>query len=293
MKPAREHAPLRAAFVDGRFVDADAAHVSVFDPYWRAGHGVFESLVVALRSGRLHGLVEQHVARMRSASERWACGELPAVDVRAVLDELVRRAGLRQARARISLHPEGACPRLVILVEELPELAARRAAGVELVTSPFAFGPRDPSPGAKLEARGLYTAARLHALAHGADDALLESADGRVLETTRHNVFVRLGEEAWRTPPLDGAGMLPGIARQRVLDALRADGAELAEAPLPAEELRRALEAARPCAIWLTNGVVGIEPARRLDGLEIKKCDRSERQMDRCLRILRSEGMPC
>ncbi len=113
----------------------------------------------------------------------------------------------------------------------------------------------DPEP--FLDARTRYcihkTTHRAHydrrlerARAAGADDALLFGDDGRLVESTRANVWV--GRDGrLLTPPL-AAGGLPGVMRAHLL-AARDDTAEAA--------LTRA-DVASADSVWLSNAVVGL-----------------------------------
>jgi para-aminobenzoate synthetase/4-amino-4-deoxychorismate lyase len=70
---------------------------------------------------------------------------------------------------------------------------------------------------------------------------------GELAEASRHNVFIEKGG-ALLTPPL-AAGILPGIARQQILDDPQT---KAIEATLSLEDLRAADR------IWLTNSVRGL-----------------------------------
>lgn len=273
----------RALWLDGVFVAASDARVSPFDPSWRAGIGLFESFCVGRDdSGRALARFDAHRARLTEAAPLAGCQPVPDLDWAAVFSELLDRAGLDAARGRVSLRPREARPRLVALVEELEDLHLRRARGLRLATSPFAFGPQDPSSGLKLESRFLYERARAHATLSGADDALLVGPDGELRETTRANIFLRRSDGALVTPALDGS-FLPGVARAGLLRALHEAGDSVSEVTVRSSELRTAR------AVFLTNGVVGVEPVREIDGRAVEIGS----DVDRCLLLLRRTGMPC
>lgn len=307
----------RAAWIDGRAVEAEAARVSVFDSAWRSGLGVFESFVVtrcreedseedrdeggdedrrcggALDCRGVSRNVAAHAARLEDACVDLGFAAPPRVDLGQVLCDLLERCELVRGRARVSFHPTSEEARFVVLLEDVGDLDERRRRGVSLATSPFAFGSRDPSPRCKLEARGLYAAAHARAHAEGAEEALLVDEDGSLRETTRHNIFVRIGDAPWRTPPLEGS-CLPGVARAFLLKAL-SEGAQGAveERAIDRAELFAAQASGRNCAILLSNGVVGLEPARSLDGQALAQIEDFRPELDRCLQLLRRQGMPC
>jgi para-aminobenzoate synthetase/4-amino-4-deoxychorismate lyase len=92
--------------------------------------------------------------------------------------------------------------------------------------------------------------------------ALLVEHGGRVLETTRANVFA-LGEDGvLRTPPADGS-ILPGVTRAQVIAIARGSGLEVREEPLDDAALGAASE------VFASGSVRGVEPVRSLDGAAI------------------------
>ena len=124
------------------------------------------------------------------------------------------------------------------------------------------FSKRAFLPGAlgryKTTSRLAYHLARDEARARRADEALLVSPEGQVLEGSVSNLFAVVEGEVL-TPPLE-QGILPGITRGWVLAAC-------AELRLPARErpiTREQLEGARE--VFLTNSVQQIVPVTRLEG---------------------------
>jgi branched-subunit amino acid aminotransferase/4-amino-4-deoxychorismate lyase len=94
------------------------------------------------------------------------------------------------------------------------------------------------------------------ALQVGADDALLLSREGEVLETAHGNIVAKLDQE-WVTPAA-GTGLLSGTMRQ----ALMEDGElKIREARLGPEELSRAE------SVFVTNSVRGATEVTRIDTL--------------------------
>ncbi len=286
MKPPAEQ---RALWIDGRFVDPSLPHVSPFDVAWRSGHGAFESFSLRRDPEGVHALFDAHLTRLRAAAVALGLGSWPSFDLSSICEGLLDRASLDVARARVSLHREGARPRLVISVEEGEDLVARRARGVRLATSPLRFGRDDPTPGYKCEGRVLYELARADAVERGADEALLVDESGAALETTRASIFIVDTPRSIATPPLRGRS-LPGVARNALLQAAPRGGIEVAERELGLATLLRAP------LVFLSNAVVGIEPVRSIDGSLLPNVDHSleaRKVLDQCLQLLRRSGMGC
>jgi D-alanine transaminase len=125
----------------------------------------------------------------------------------------------------------------------------------------FSKHPFHPGPLGrhKTTSRLAYHLAREEARAARADEALLVTERGRVLEGAASNVFAVI-DGGLVTPPLS-SGILPGITRRWTLAAGRELGIPAAERELARDELERAAE------VILTNSVQGVAPLARL-GLE-------------------------
>ena len=111
----------------------------------------------------------------------------------------------------------------------------------------------------KTTSRLAWDLAREEARAADADEALLVSPAGHVLEGAASNVFVVGPDQVVVTPPLE-ADVLPGVTRACVLALCRELGIEVREVPLPLEALRLAEE------VFLTNSVQEILPVSELAG---------------------------
>lgn len=107
-----------------------------------------------------------------------------------------------------------------------------------------------PEAGHKVIARHRWHDAGELSLAWGGDDALVVGCEGRLLETSKANVFVRCGLVV-ATPPAP-ARCLPGIMRKVVLETLPSVGLKVEERDVFIDELTFADE------VWITNAVVGI-----------------------------------
>ena len=188
--------------------------------------GLFTTLRV--RSGQVL-FWSDHVARL-------------GVGAAPTLEQVTAAArGMEDARVRITLRPPQP-PLIEARAYEPPPKPWRLV--------PVAVSLAGDAPLLKTTDRRRYDDARMRA--GTADDALLTGPDGRILETTIANVFFLL-PGGIVTPPT--AGILPGIARGRLLGMAR-------EAPV---SLAMAAEAT---ACVVTNAVFLAHPVASIQGVK-------------------------
>jgi branched-chain amino acid aminotransferase len=214
---------MHIASVDGAIGPAAEARIPITDEGLLRGDGAFE--VIRLYGGRPFAL-EDHYARLaRSAAGLRLPYDEEALraEVAALLDE----AGALEALLRLVLTRGG---RRIAIVEPLPErLATARVATI-------AYAPTRVLDGLKTLSYAANMLAGRLAREQGADEALLVTPHGRVLEGPTASFFwARAGELL--TPPL-GERILASITRARLLEEC-----EVTEAPCTVDDLRGADEA--------------------------------------------------
>ncbi len=242
-------------WADGRWGTLEEEVLRPGDPGALQGKGVFETFRWTAEGVPC---LEQHLARLGWGALRQGCAPLPPLPYGELLGELLKRSGLPQGRARLTLRPPGVRPRLLIQLCPLgPDFERKRREGVCLSLSPFRRSAQDPTVAIKLVSRGFLDRALALAQAEGADDALLLSEEGVVLETCTANLFLIDAKGRLATTTICDA-FLPGITRARVLRAARSLGWEMGNNWLKKEDLGSAREA------FVTNAVLGLAPVRRL-----------------------------
>ncbi len=250
-------------YIDGDYVEAQAARLPVDDLSVLRGFGVFDFL--RTYGGRPFHL-EDHLARLKRSAELIGLEVgRPLAEIAAIVNETLRRNGHAEANIRIVLTggsspdcflPAGR-PRLLIMVTPLvPPPATWYRDGVGIITTPYSRY----LPGAK----SINYIPAIHAMQgarrQGAVEVLYVKPDGRVTECTTSNLFAVVGGRLL-TPETD---LLPGITRQ-VLLAL--------DLPLPAQITDLSLEALHTAEeVFLTASnkevvpVVGIDQRPVADG---------------------------
>ena len=236
-------------------VPADVPVVTAFDQGLGRGDGVFESVaVVGTRAPHL----DAHLERMaRSAALLELADPGPAVWCALVDAVLADWPGGIEGVCRLFLTRglgEGFPPTALALLSPVPaEVVRQRTEGVAVVSLglgvPADFRAEAPwlLGGAKTLSYAVNMAALRHAHAQGADDVVLTSLEGRVLEGPTSTVVWAAGGTL-HTPPLD-CGILPGTTMARLFEHAAADGWPTAYSPGTVADLHAA------DAVWLMSGV--------------------------------------
>lgn len=235
-------APALLACLDGTVAPADETLVPATDDGLLRGDGVFE--VMRLYDGRPFALAE-HLDRLAAS----------AANLRLPLDRAAIEADVAALLAAAGGDPAHGCLRIVVtrggrrllLTEPLPSHpGAIRLASVTYAPPRLLDGVKSLSYAANMLAGRL-------ARERGADEALLVTPHGRVLEAPTSSVFWLAGG-ALRTPPLEDH-ILASITRARVIELLPVE-----ERSCPLDELLAAEEA------FLVSTTREVQPIASIDG---------------------------
>jgi branched-chain amino acid aminotransferase len=252
------------AYVNGEFVDAGQASVSIFDHGFLYGDGVFEGMRVfdgALFRADLHLERLSRSARtlgLRMPVERDALLE--------IIKRVVRDSGLEDAHVRPivtrgfggpQIDPRR-CPEPSLVVSAYPFPPFLGADPIKLFTSAVVRkAPR--SLGAHVKSLNYLDAivAKQQAGELGMHDAVMLDSLGAVAECTGANLFIIVGD-ALVTPTTRAA--LPGITRRTVLEIAGELGVEAVERDVWPAELH-ACDGAFVCGSG-----AGVVPVGSFDG---------------------------
>ena len=231
--------------MDGRITPTTEAVLPLPDDGLYRGDGAFE--VIRLYAGRPFALAE-HLDRIERSA---AAVELQVdrVAVEAELEPLLAENGAEDAQLRIILTRGG---RRILLIEPL----APRAESVTVATVTY-------SPTVILNrVKSLSYAANMHATriakSRGADEAVLVTPDGTVLEPPTSTVFWAGADGVLKTPSLDNP-ILDSITRQRLVDEV-----EVEEGVYDLADLQGAAEA------FLASTTREVQPVSAIDGRELQ-----------------------
>jgi D-alanine transaminase len=257
----------RIAYVNGRYLPLSEATVNVEDRGYQFSDGVYE--VCEVRGGRL---VDEplHMQRLqRSLRELQIAMPMSLPALRVILRETVRRNRVHDgivylqvsrgvARRDHAFPPAGTAPSVVVTARNMDFAGAERTAaeGIAVITVPENRWPRVDIKAIALLPNVL---AKQAAKEQGAREAWFVGKDGYVTEGSSSNAWIVSREGTVVTRPAD-QGILRGVTRTVLLNALKAQGLELDERPFTVEEAYAAREA------FVTSASQSIMPVVRIDG---------------------------
>ena len=229
--------------MDGVVLDASEAAIPVTDEGLLRGDGVFE--VIRVYAGRPFAL-DEHLARMVRSADGLRL-PLDVAAVRADVATLLAAADGVEGCVRVLVTRGGRRIALVEALRAMPETVA--VASVTYAPPRLLDGIKSLSYGANMLATRLAQEA-------GADDAVLVTPHGRVLEAPTRSIFAVIAG-ALRTPPLSDH-ILDSITRRAVLDV-----ADVEERPMTLDELLGAEEA------FLASTTHEVMPIHRVDDRDL------------------------
>lgn len=258
-------------YIDGEFVDREAAKVSVFDHGFLYGDGVFEGIRVYNR--RIFRL-QAHLDRLYASARAIALTvPLTPEAMRDTLREAVRRNGRDDAYIRLVITrgvgalgiDPASCPRasVVIIVDDVhlyaPALYARGIAVITSATRQISHESVDPRIKSLNYLKNIL--AKIDARQTGADEAIMLNAQGFIAECTADNIFVVRSGGVLTPATEDGA--LGGITRGVIFELAEAAGIRCGEARLTRYDVHTADE------VFVTGTGAEIMPVTTADGRAI------------------------
>lgn len=254
------------AYVNGEFLPLERATVRVEDRGFQFADGVYE--VVRTYNGKPFA-TDKHLARLaRSLEALELKNPLRVEQWKAIIDEGLRRSAFAEAIVYLQITrgcaprhrgmPKDVEPTIVMTVRELAAPATKlRENGIAVITLPeFRWARCDVKSIALLPSVLAYQAARKA----GANDAIFVD-DDEVNEATAGNIFI-VTDGRLRTPP-KSTRILPGVTRDKLLEAGRATGIDVVEERITKPELFTAQE------IFLTSTTAEVVPVATVDGKQI------------------------
>jgi D-alanine transaminase len=255
----------RIVYVNGAYLPAEDAKVSVFDRAFLFGDAVYE--VTAVVGGKLLDF-SGHLARLdRSLAEIALAPPISHSGLRELHETLIAENGIDEGVVYLEIsrgvadrdfaYPaDGTAPTVVAFTQARPLLDNPYAeTGVKIVTIPDLRWKRRDIKSTSMLAQSMGKQA---AKEKGVYEAWMVE-DGVVTEGTSSTAFILDADGIIRTQPL-GPQILPGVTRRAVLRLAQSESVRIAERPFSVEEALGAREA------FLTAASIFVLPVVEIDG---------------------------
>jgi branched-subunit amino acid aminotransferase/4-amino-4-deoxychorismate lyase len=234
------------AILDGTLSDASEARIPATDDGLLRGDGVFE--VIRLYGGRAFAL-NDHLARIANSAANLRLPLDPEA-VRADVEALLEANDVAEAAMRVLVTRGG---HRLAMIEELKPLPPTLAlATIEYAPTRVLDGVKSLSYAANILTRRL-------AQERGADDALLVTPHGRVLEGPTTSFMCSFDGETLVTPPLS-EHILDSITRRRIVPL-----AEVRDQVITRDDLTNIREA------FMASTLREVHPVHAIDDLDLPK----------------------
>ncbi len=253
-------------YLNGEFLPAAQAKISVYDGAFLHGAGLFETMRADY--GSVFRL-DAHIDRLLSSAEKLGLPvERPDLPLAREFTELLKRNNLQCARLRMtvsvgSMYPTAVQPissALTVCVtacELIPQPEELIANGMSVMISPFTQSTTDPLAGHKTIDYLPRLLALRQAQKFKCAEALWFTPQNYLAEGCISSVFV-VKSGILATPPLS-TPVLPGVSRAVVLEIAKEDGITAEEKMLNINDLLDADE------VFITNSSMQVMPVCRVE----------------------------
>lgn len=254
-------------YINGKFVPAEEATVSVFDHGFLYGDGVFEG--IRAYGGRVFRL-EDHVRRLfDSAQAIMLCIPMSQDEMAKAIKETLRKNNLKDAYIRpivtrgpgdLGLDPNKCCGSTVIImaVEWGAMYGSLYEVGLTAVTVTVRRNSPDSTPPNTKSLNYLNNImAKIEANVKGGNEAIILDSQGRISEGSGDNIFVVKGGRIFTPYTINN---LKGITRDAVMELAKSKGIEILERDLGLFDLYTGDE------IFVTGTAAEVAPVTKVDG---------------------------
>jgi len=254
-------------YINGEFVPAEKAAVSVFDHGFLYGDGVFEG--IRAYGGRVFRL-EDHVKRLfDSASAIMLCIPMTQEEMAKAIQETLRRNNLKDAYIRpivtrgfgdLGLDPNKC--RLATVVIIATEWGAMYGSLYEVGLTAVSVAVRRNAPDSlppNIKSMNYLNniLAKIEANIKGGNEAIILDSQGKLSEGSGDNIFVIKNGKIYTPHTLNN---LKGITRDAVLELAGKLGYEITESDLGLFDLYTADE------VFVTGTAAEVAPVTKVDG---------------------------
>jgi branched-chain amino acid aminotransferase group I len=261
-------------YLNGQLIPRSKAKLSPFDHGFLYGYGLFETM--RAYNGHIFRL-DRHLARLRrSAQSLGLAHSVIASEAKQSLEaactKILEANKLKDARLRLTVSAgEGdmtpdpntcSSPTVLITAQNLvPPPPEKYESGFKAAVSSLRRNSQSPLSRLKSTCYMENILARTAARAAGCDEALYLNEQGYLAEGSTTNVFLVSHGEL--ITPCFESGVLPGIAREAVLEIARTSNIKATERWVQLNELIEAQEA------FVTNSILELMPLVSVEGRPI------------------------
>lgn len=267
---------LNKIWMDGKYVDWDAAKIHVLTHGLHYGYAIFEGIrCFNTKDGPAVFRLSDHIERFLNSAKiyRMDLGYTAEQLTEACLEE-VRQNGLTECYIRplafssygmMGLNPMKNKISIAIAPWEWGAYLGEESTvkGVRAgVSSWVRIDSRSLPPQAKCAANYANSAlAKMEATQNGYDEAIMLNFEGKVAEGPGENIF-RVKDDILSTPPAS-SGILRGITRDTIIQFARDEEITFYRNDATKEELYTSDE------VFFTGTAVGVTPVREVDGRKV------------------------
>lgn len=248
-------------FCDGRYLPEAQAMIPLSTPGFLHGFGVFETM----RS--YHGRMicfSRHLERIKEASKLIGINfPYSRSRVKAIIKELVKINGLKDARVRLTSWKAERKNILITAKRYHPPAFREYKRGFSAGVSRFRQDQDSFLARLKTTNRIIYELSLQEARENGFNEGIILNNRGYITEASRSNIF--LVKEGKIFTPCPECGCLKGITRGLIFDFARKDNLKIYEGNFTLADLQGADEA------FLTNSLMGVMPLVRVEKALIAK----------------------
>lgn len=246
-------------FLNGKFLSAEEAKISVLTPGFLLGWGLFETM----RSYKNKIIyLNEHIKRiLDSCSPLDIKPRYPAAKIKAVITEGVKMSGFKDAYVRLTLaKSEKGTDTVVIIKKYNAPVQSKYREGFRASICGFRQNENSYFSQIKTTCRLLYELEFNEAKKKGFDEGLILNSNGFIVEGTRSNIFL-VKDKTLLTPHLS-CGCLKGVTRGAILDLAAKYKINTYKGNFTIQDIYNCDEA------FLTNSLMGVMP---LSGVEKEK----------------------
>ncbi len=245
-------------YLNGKFVRQEEARLSVLDPGFLYGQGLFETMR-AYRETIFR--LDSHIRRLLDSLALIGINApLEPGSLKMAAKRCLKENDLKDAYVRLTVW-QGEDNKVKVMVIAKPYRFPGKEEyqkGFKAMLSPYRQNESSPLCRVKSANYLHLLLAYQESRKNNFDEALLLNTKGFLAEASRGNIFL-VKDNCLLTPTID-CGCLPGITRDTVLALAAKEKIKAIEARLTLEDLEKAKEA------FLTNSLIEVMPLVCLDG---------------------------